>query len=56
MCFQNVNLRAECFKSLERQQHRFSNWKGKAELKREKLCMDPIIVDQKLVEIWFDFW
>ena len=55
MCFQNVNLRAECFKSLEIQQHRFSNWKGKAELKREKLCMYPITVDQKLVEIWFDF-
>lgn len=55
MCFQNVNLRAVCFKSLERQQHRFLNWKGKAELKQEKLYVDPIIVDQKVVEIWFDF-
>lgn len=40
---------------LQRQKLRFSKLKGKPEWKQDKLYMDLIIVDQKLVEGWFDF-
>ena len=39
----------------QRQQLRVSRLKGKPEGKQEKLYMDLIIVDQKLVEGWSDF-
>lgn len=36
LCFHNTDPRTEWFKTLERQQHRFSNWRGKPEWKQNK--------------------
>ena len=36
LCFHNTDPRTEWFKTLERQQHRFSNWRGKPEWKQNQ--------------------